>query len=65
MKKAGETLLTNVANLLKVKTIITLTVIIAVSVLAVKGKEIDAAYLTIAGTIIAFYFSKSDSKKEE
>jgi hypothetical protein len=50
---------------LKVKTIITLTVIIAVSVLAVKGKEIDAAYLTIAGTIIAFYFSKTDSKKEE
>lgn len=56
--------LKNLAQLLKVKTIVTLVVLTAFTVLALRG-DIDAdSVMYIVTTVVAFYFGTQHEKKE-
>ena len=46
----------NLANLIKVKTIVTLTVIAIFAVLAIRGDITADNVMVIVSTVIAFYF---------
>lgn len=61
MQKALETLLTNIADLFKVKTILSLCVIITTCVLTFKNVISVEAFMAIASAIITYYFTKKDS----
>lgn len=64
MKKALETLVMNIANLFKVKTILSLLVIITTCILTFKNVVSVEAFMAIASAIITYYFNKKDSKEE-
>lgn len=57
-------ILKNVANLLKVKTIVTLVVIAVFSVLALNGSIAPDDVKDIVYIVIAFYFGTQHEKKE-
>ena len=57
-------LVLNIANLLKVKTIITLAIIFTFCHLTVTGVIGGSDFMIIAATIITYYFTKSDSSSE-
>lgn len=48
--------LKNIANLVKVKTIVTLAVIAVFSVLALRGDVTSDNVMVIVSTVVAFYF---------
>lgn len=54
----------NLANLIKVKTIVTLVVIAVFSVLALKGNISPDNVMLIVTSVIAFYFGTQHEKKE-
>ena len=56
--------LKNLAALLKVKTIVTLTVISIFAVLALKGDITGENVMVIVSTVTAFYFGTITEKKE-
>lgn len=56
-------MLKNVANLLKVKTIVTLVVLIVFSVLALRGDIAPDKVFDIAMLVVAFYFGTQHEKK--
>jgi len=64
MQKAIEKLLVNIANLFKVKTILSLTVIITTCILTFRNVISVEAFMAIASAIITYYFTKSESEKE-
>ena len=53
----------NLANLIKVKTIVTLTVIAIFAVLALRGSITADNVMVIVSTVIAFYFGTQYDKK--
>ena len=53
----------NLANLIKVKTIVTLTVIAIFAVLAFRGDITSDNVMVIVSTVIAFYFGTQAEKK--
>ena len=53
----------NLANLVKVKTIVTLTVIAIFAVLALRGDITADNVMVIVSTVIAFYFGTQYEKK--
>ena len=53
----------NLANLIKVKTIVTLVVISVFAVLALKGDIDTENTMVIVSTVIAFYFGTQHEKK--
>ena len=55
--------LKNLANLVKVKTIVTLTVISIFAVLALRGDITPDNVMVIVSTVIAFYFGCTAEKK--
>ena len=56
--------LKNIANLIKVKTIVTLVVIAVFAILALKGSITPDNVMVIVSTVIAFYFGTiSENKK--
>lgn len=61
MQKAGEKLLINLANLFKVKTIISLCVIITTCILTFKNVISIEAFMAIASAVITYYFTKKES----
>lgn len=63
MQKALETLLTNIANLFKVKTILSLCVIITTCILTFKNIVSVEAFMAIASAIITYYFTKKESEE--
>ncbi|HHX69564.1 MAG TPA: hypothetical protein GX708_16150 [Gallicola sp.] len=64
MKKAFETVLINIANLFKVKSIITLMIISTISILVMKNVEIPSEYAAFAGSIVTYFFTKNkDTEK--
>lgn len=63
MQKAIEKLLINIANLFKVKTILSITVIITTCILTFKNAISVEAFMAIASAIITYYFTKKE--KEE
>lgn len=60
MKEAGILILKNLANLLKVKTILSLCVIITTCILTFKGTISVEAFMAIASAIITYYFTKKE-----
>lgn len=54
--------LKNLANLIKVKTIVTLTVMAVFSVLALKGTITADNVMIVVSTVIAFYFGTQHEK---
>lgn len=56
-------LIKNLANLVKVKTIVTLTVISVFAVLALRGDITADNVMVIVSTVIAFYFGTQYEKK--
>ena len=57
-------LLKNIANLFKVKTILSLTVIGVTSYMAVTNKVEAATWMAIASSVITYYFNKDVNKTE-
>jgi high-affinity nickel permease len=57
--------LKNVANLVKVKTIVTLIVIIVFAVLSLKGQISSDNVLIITSSVIAFYFGTQHERKSK
>ena len=53
----------NLANLLKVKTLVTMIVIIVFAVLALRGDITSDNVLVIVSTVISFYFGTQHEKK--
>lgn len=64
MKEAGILILKNLANLLKVKTILSLAVIFTTCVLTFKNIISVEAFMAIASSIITYYFTKKENKEE-
>lgn len=63
MQKTLETLLTNIANLFKVKTILSLCVIVTTCILTFKNIVSVEAFMAIASAIITYYFTKKESEE--
>ena len=59
MKKIAE----NIANLIKVKTMVTLVVVAVFAVLALKGRISADNVMIILSTVISFYFGTQHEKK--
>ena len=59
-----DTLKKNLANLVKVKTAVTLTVIAVFAVLALRGDISSDNVMVIVSTVVAFYFGTQYEKKE-
>lgn len=55
--------LKNVANLIKVKTLVTLVVIAVFAVLALRGDITADNVMVIVSTVVAFYFGTVSEKK--
>ena len=55
--------LENLANLIKVKTLVTLTVMAVFGVLALKGTITADNVMIVVSTVIAFYFGTQLEKK--
>lgn len=62
MQKVGELFIKNIANLFKVKTILSLAVIITTCILTFKGVVSVEAFMAIAGSIITYYFTKKENE---
>lgn len=60
MKEAYILLLKNLANLFKVKTILSLLVITTTCILTFKNVVSVEAFMAIASAIITYYFTKKD-----
>jgi len=58
IKSAFIILLTNIANLFKVKSIITFVIIYTVSNLTNKGVDIPPEYAAFGGSIITYFFTR-------
>lgn len=56
--------LKNLANLIKVKTVVTIIVLVVFSVLALKGQISADNVMIITSSVIAFYFGTQHEKKE-
>lgn len=63
MEKFLETVLVNFANLLKVKTILSLAVIFTVCSLTFRGIVSVEAFMAIASAIITYYFNKKEKNE--
>ena len=55
-------MLNNLANLIKVKTIVTFVVVAVFSVLALRGDIAADNVMTVVATVIAFYFGTQYEK---
>lgn len=53
----------NLANLIKVKTIVTLTVILIFAILALRGDITPDNVMIIVSTVVSFYFGTQYEKK--
>lgn len=65
MSEAFKQLLINIANLFKVKTILSLAVTITICILTFKGVIEVGAFMGIASAVITYYFTRKDEDKEE
>ena len=65
MKEALAQLLVNLANLFKVKTILSLIVVVTTCVLTIKGIIDVVAFMSMATAIVTYYFTRKDDNKEE
>ena len=64
MAEAFKLLLKNIANLFKVKTILSLLVIITTCILTFRNVVSVEAFMAIAASIITYYFTRTEEKEE-
>lgn len=64
MREAGKKFIENLANLLKVKTILSLCVIVTTCILTFKSIISVEAFMAIASAIITYYFTKTEKSNE-
>ena len=64
MSEAFSLLLKNIANLFKVKTILSLLVIVTTCILTFKDFVSVEAFMTIAASIITYYFTRKENTDE-
>ena len=64
MSEAFILLLKNIANLFKVKTILSLLVIITTCILTFRNVVSVEAFMAIAASIITYYFTRTEEKEE-
>ena len=57
-------LIKNLANLIKVKTIVTFVVLVVFAVLSLKGEISPDNVMIVTSTVIAFYFGTQHERKE-
>ena len=57
-------MLKNIANLIKVKTIVTFVVLLVFAVLSLKGEISADNVMIITSSVVAFYFGTQHEKKE-
>ena len=62
MKESLVKLLNNIADLFKVKTILSFIVIITTCILTLNDKVEIATFMAIASAIITYYFTRKDDK---
>ena len=62
--KGGSKMQNRLANLLTVKSIVTIVLTAVFSVLALRGSISGTEFLTIFTTVIAFYFGTQTEKKK-
>ena len=65
MKKALIKLLENLADLFKVKTILSLCVIITTCILTFKNVVSVEAFMAIASAIITYYFTRPENQENK
>lgn len=65
MSEAFTLLLKNVANLFKVKTILSMLVIITTCILTFRNVVSVEAFMAIAASIITYYFTRTEDKDIE
>ena len=58
-------ILKNIANLIKVKTIVTLVVLVIFSILAIRGDVSADQVMIIVTSVVSFYFGTQHEKKGE
>ena len=63
MSEAFVLLIKNIANLFKVKTILSLLVIVTTCLLTYKNVVSVEAFMAIAASIITYYFTREDDKE--
>ena len=56
--------LKNLANLIKVKTIVTFVVLVVFAVLSLRGQISPDNVMIVTSTVIAFYFGTQHERKE-
>ena len=54
----------NIANLIKVKTIVTFVVLVVFAALSLKGQISPDNVMIVTSTVIAFYFGTQHERKE-
>lgn len=64
MKDSIKKLLENIANLFKVKTILSLCVIITTCILTFNSVISVEAFMAIASAIITYYFTKNEKEEK-
>ena len=65
MSEAFTLLLKNIANLFKVKTILSLLVIVTTCILTFRDVVSVEALMTIAASIITYYFTRKENENTE
>lgn len=65
MSEAFTLLLKNIANLFKVKTILSLLVIVTTCILTFRDVVSVEAFMAIAASIITYYFTKKENENTE
>lgn len=65
MSEAVNILLKNIANLFKVKTLLSLLVITTTCILTFKNVVSVEAFMTISASIITYYFTRKEDTIEE
>lgn len=63
MENAKKTFVENIANLFKVKTILSLLVIVTTCILTFKNQVSVEAFMAIASAIITYYFTKTENEQ--
>ncbi len=65
MQDAKKQILINIANLFKVKTILSLAVILTTCILTFKGTISVAAFMGMASAIVTYYFTRQEKEGEK
>ena len=63
--KAWQQFTANLANLLKVKTIITLVIVFTFCYKTLQGVEITSEFVMVSTAVITYYFTKGENSRDK